>query len=53
MDNNAIIYNITTFISTLFLLKFNADKFINHAALITQRIEIPDSIITLLIVGTE
>ncbi len=53
VDGNSIAYNVAAFISTLFLLEFGADKFVDHAAIIARRTGIPDSIIALLTAGAE
>ncbi|KXN92674.1 Inner membrane protein YrbG [Leucoagaricus sp. SymC.cos] len=53
VDGNVIAYNIAAFISTLFLLEFGADKFVDHTAIVARRTGIPDTIIALLTAGAE
>lgn len=49
----ATTYNVAAFVSTLFLLEFGADKFVDHTAIVAQRTRIPDTIIALLTAGAE
>jgi len=54
MANGGIIaYNVAVFISTLFLLEFGADKFVDHTAIVARRTGIPDTVIALLTAGAE
>jgi hypothetical protein len=54
MANAAVVaYNIAAFLSTLFLLEFGADKFIDHTAIVARRTRIPETIIGLLTAGGE
>lgn len=53
VNGNAIAYNAAAFISTLFLLEFSADKFVDHTAIVAHRTGIPDTIIALLTAGAE
>ena len=46
-------YNIAVLITTLFLLEFGADKFIDHTAIVARRTRIPETIIGLLTAGGE
>ncbi|KAF5666067.1 hypothetical protein FHETE_6368 [Fusarium heterosporum] len=48
-----IAYNVAAFISTLFLLEFGADKFVDHTAIVARRTGIPDTVIALLTAGAE
>ncbi|GJN81196.1 hypothetical protein PLIIFM63780_004728 [Purpureocillium lilacinum] len=48
-----VAFNAAAFISTLFLLEFGADKFVDHTAIVARRTRIPDSIIALLTAGAE
>ncbi|KAF4440343.1 hypothetical protein F53441_12291 [Fusarium austroafricanum] len=50
---NAIAYNVAAFISTLFLLEFGADKFVDHTAIVARRTGISDTVIALLTAGAE
>uniref|UniRef100_A0A8H7N6B6 Sodium/calcium exchanger membrane region domain-containing protein n=1 Tax=Bionectria ochroleuca TaxID=29856 RepID=A0A8H7N6B6_BIOOC len=52
-NGDAIAYNIATFVSTLFLLEFGADKFVDHTAIVARRTRIPGTIIALLTAGAE
>ncbi|KAF5708427.1 Rho guanine nucleotide exchange factor scd1 [Fusarium mundagurra] len=52
-NGDAIAYNIAVFISTLFLLEFGADKFVDHTAIVARRTGIPDTVIALLTAGAE
>ncbi|KAG5808128.1 hypothetical protein H9Q74_007205 [Fusarium xylarioides] len=53
MDGSVIAYNVAVFISTLFLLEFGADKFVDHTAIVARRTGIPDTVIALLTAGAE
>ena len=50
---DVVAYNIAVLITTLFLLEFGADIFINHTAIVAQRTRIPETIIGLLTAGGE
>lgn len=50
---DVIAYNVATFISTLFLLEFGADKFVDHTAIVAKRTGIPATTIALLTAGAE
>jgi hypothetical protein len=52
-NSDAIAYNVAIFISTLFLLEFGADKFVDHTAIVARRTGIPDTVIALLTAGAE
>jgi hypothetical protein len=52
-DASIVAYNITTFIATLFLLKFGADKLIDHTAVIARRTGLSETIIGLVTAGGE
>ena len=52
-NGDAIAYNVAAFVSTLLLLEFGADKFVDHTAIVAQRTGIPDTIIALLTAGAE
>lgn len=52
-DVSSIAYNVAAFISTLFLLEFGADKFVDHAAITARRTGIPDTVIALITAGAE
>jgi hypothetical protein len=53
VNGNAVAYNVAAFISTLFLLEFGADKFVDHTAIVADRTGIPDTVIALLTAGAE
>lgn len=48
-----IAFNVGSFISTLFLLEFGADKFIDHAASFATKIGVSQVVIGLLTAGAE
>jgi Ca2+/Na+ antiporter len=50
---DVVVYNIAVFITTLFLLEFGADKFIDHTAIVAHRTGIPETIIGLVTAGAE
>nr|RBQ94695.1 hypothetical protein FVER53263_07729 [Fusarium verticillioides] len=52
-NSDAIAYNVAVFISTLFLLEFGADNFVDHTAIVARRTGIPDTVIALLTAGAE
>jgi len=52
-DASIVAYNIATFIATLFLLEFGADKFIDHTAVIARRTGLSKTIIGLVTAGGE
>ncbi|KAF5245971.1 hypothetical protein FANTH_7061 [Fusarium anthophilum] len=53
VNGDAIAYNVAVFISTLFLLEFGADKFVDHTAIVARRTGVPDTVIALLTAGAE
>lgn len=53
VNGNAVAYNVATFISTLFLLEFGADRFVDDTAIVAYRTGIPDTVIALLTAGAE
>ncbi|KAJ4169232.1 hypothetical protein NW754_001318 [Fusarium falciforme] len=53
VNGNAVAYNVATFISTLFLLEFGADRFVDHTAIVACRTGIPDTVIALPTAGAE
>ncbi|KAF5532684.1 sodium calcium transporter [Fusarium phyllophilum] len=53
VNGSVIAYNVAVFISTLFLLEFGADKFVDHTAIVAHRTGIPDTVIALLTAGAE
>lgn len=53
VEVDVITYNVAAFISTLFLLEFGADKFVDHTAIVSRRTGIPDTVIALLTAGAE
>lgn len=48
-----VAFNIAAFITTLFLLEFGADKFIDHTAIVARRINVSQAVIGLLTAGAE
>ncbi|KAH6962632.1 hypothetical protein BKA56DRAFT_451002, partial [Ilyonectria sp. MPI-CAGE-AT-0026] len=50
---DVIAYNVAAFVSTLFLLEFGADKFVDHTAIVAKRTGIPATTIALLTAGAE
>ncbi|KAF5563566.1 sodium calcium transporter [Fusarium napiforme] len=52
-DGGDIAYNVAVFISTLYLLEFGADKFVDHTAIVARRTGVPDMVIALLTAGAE
>lgn len=50
---DVIAYNVAVFVSTLFLLEFGADKFVDHTAIVARRTGIPATVIALLTAGAE
>lgn len=52
-DGNVIAYNVAVFISTLVVLEFGSDKFVDHTAIVARRTGIPDTMIALLTAGAE
>ena len=48
-----VAFNIAAFITTLFLLEFGADKFIDHTAIVARRINVSQAIVGLLTAGAE
>jgi hypothetical protein len=50
---DVVAYNIAAFISTLFVLEFGADKFIDHTAAVARRTGISETVIGLLTAGGE
>ncbi|KAF3033401.1 hypothetical protein E8E11_003438 [Didymella keratinophila] len=52
-DADALVYNIAVFITSLFLLEFGADKFIDHTTVVAHRTGISETVISLLTAGAE
>jgi hypothetical protein len=50
---DVVVYNIAVFVTTLFLLEFGADKFIDHTVIVAHRTGIPETIIGLITAGGE
>ncbi|KAF5669695.1 Ca2+ transporter [Fusarium circinatum] len=53
VNSDAITDNVAVFISTLFILEFGADKFLDHTAIVARRTGIPDTVIALLTASAE
>lgn len=53
LDTDALAYNIAVFITSLFLLEFGADKFIDHTTIVAHRTGISKTVISLLTAGAE
>ncbi|KLU90045.1 hypothetical protein MAPG_09011 [Magnaporthiopsis poae ATCC 64411] len=52
-DASVVTYNIAVFISTLFLLEFGADQFIDHTAVVARRAGVSETVIGLVTAGAE
>jgi len=50
---NVVAYYIASFIATLFLLEFGADKFIDHTAIVARRTGLSETVIGLITAGGE
>lgn len=50
---DVLAYNVAVFVSTLFVLEFGADKFIDHTAIVAKRTGISETLIGLLTAGGE
>ncbi|KAI8932214.1 hypothetical protein NX059_011093 [Plenodomus lindquistii] len=50
---DTVAYNIAVFITSLFLLEFGADKFIDHTTIVAHRTGISETLIGLLTAGAE
>lgn len=50
---DVVAFNIGAFVSTLFLLEFGADKFIDHTSIVAGRIGVSEVVIGLLTAGAE
>ncbi|KAK5057507.1 hypothetical protein LTR84_011507 [Exophiala bonariae] len=50
---DVVTYNVAVLVTTLFVLEFGADKFIDHAAIVVRRTGIPETIVGLLTAGGE
>jgi len=50
---DTVAFNFAAFVATLFLLEFGADKFIDHTAIVSQRVGVSQAIIALLTAGAE
>ncbi|KAF8349250.1 Sodium/calcium exchanger protein-domain-containing protein [Amanita rubescens] len=53
INADVLAFNIAVFISTLFLLEFGADKFIDHTAIVARRTGISQTLIGLVTAGGE
>jgi Ca2+/Na+ antiporter len=52
-DGDALLFNISAFIAGLFLLQYGADKFIDHTAIVAERLNVSPTLIGLLTCGAE
>ncbi|KAH6622922.1 hypothetical protein F5144DRAFT_623009 [Chaetomium tenue] len=52
-DGDTLVFNIAAFIAGLFLLQYGADKFINHTAIVAERLNVSPTLIGLLTCGAE
>jgi Ca2+/Na+ antiporter len=52
-DYESLIYNISAFLCSLFVLEKGADLFVDHTAIVGRRTGIPQSLIALLTAGAE
>jgi Ca2+/Na+ antiporter len=50
---DTVVYSIAVFVSTLFLLEFGADTFIDHTAVVARRTGISETIVGLVTAGAE
>jgi hypothetical protein len=50
---DVVVFNTAAFITSLFLLEFGADKFIDHTAIVARRINVSQAVIGLLTAGAE
>lgn len=48
-----VAFNIAALISSLFLLEFGADKFVDHTAVVSRRIGVSQAVVALLTAGAE
>ena len=53
MDWNVICFNTATFIAAVVLLDIGTDKFVDHTAIIAQRLGVSATLIALLTAGAE
>ncbi|KAK4190330.1 Sodium/calcium exchanger protein-domain-containing protein [Podospora australis] len=53
MAADTLLFNITSFIAGLFLLEYGADKFIDHTAIVTKRVNVSPTLVGLLTCGAE
>ena len=48
-----VAFNVASFICSLFVLEFGADKFVDHTAIVARRIGISQAVVGLLTAGAE
>ena len=53
MDFESLAFNLCAFISSLFLLEWGADRFIDHTVVTARRLGISPALVSLLTVGAE
>ena len=53
INGDIIVFNVVFFICALFVLKFGADKFIDHIVIVARRTGISQALIELLTVEAE
>lgn len=53
MDWDSLCFNAAAFVAGLFVLKFGADKFIDHTAIAARRLGVSQTLIALLTAGAE
>ncbi|KAK3293338.1 uncharacterized protein B0H64DRAFT_419108 [Chaetomium fimeti] len=52
-DGDTLLFNISAFVAGLFLLQYGADKFIDHTAIVAERLNVSPTLIGLLTCGAE
>ncbi len=53
VNTDNLLFNVAAFVSSLFLLEYGADKFVDHTAAIAKRWKVSPTLIGLLTCGAE
>jgi Ca2+/Na+ antiporter len=53
MNWDSVFYDAGAFIAGLFLLEYGADRFIDHTAIVAQRLGVSQTLVALLTAGAE
>jgi hypothetical protein len=53
MNYDILIFNIAVFVATIFLLNYEANKFIDYIAIVASRLDVSQTLVALLIANAK